>query len=285
MVDAVLSRGSTSVTIPLLEEEGNLLVARDVGKPTLNVNDVGREDPRTQDNMNAGDAFTFTGLLAGASAFSDAKTLAEDLIKPRATTGTPLQLDLSALPNRGTYDVAPTTQSACQLTYSAGEVNMVAVQCTLNVVSNTIGGDQTSRSTLSPDSGTGIKLDRGGTSVAMTNDLTVVRNVGRPNAELRPIPGDLPWLMDTRDPAVDEFEISGTFLNSAESNSNTLEEDIVRARLGQSSLRLHFLGNEYGLDAYDVVPTGSQAVRTLFRSSETGVVPVPTMKLRVVDNT
>lgn len=286
MVDVTLSRGSTSVTISLLGNGGNLAVARDVGKPNASQHSVGREDPIHRDHRSASDAFTLGGVLTGTNAYSDAQTLAEDLIKTRATTGTPLQLDLSNLPSRGTYDVAPSAKRALELEYVPGRTNFVTVQMTLNVVSKTVGGSQNTRGTISPDAGNGIKLDRSGTSVTFAARESVTRFVGRPGGKLQDIPGTTPQWIDWNEPASDVFEIETTFPGSnAESDSNTLEETIVRDRLGDSTLTLHFLSNLYGLDAYDVAPTGTQAVRTSFQTGETGVVAVPKLSLRVVDNT
>lgn len=284
MANATLSRGGTTVDIPLLGERGSLMVARDVGKPTVNYHDVGREDPLPADHLNAGDGFTFMGLFADSSAYSDAKKLAESLIKPRATTGTPLQLDLSDLPNKSTYDVAPTTARALTLAYVPGRVDMVGVQATLSAVETTIGGEQESQSHGTPDSGSGIKLTDGSDSVTITNDLEVVRKVGRPNGKLNPRPADLPTYVDENDPASDVFEISGTLTGAnAEADAQTLEETLVRSRKGGGSLTLHFQSGLFGLDAYEVMPDGSQAVRTTFSTGEKGEVGVPTLKLRVVD--
>lgn len=285
MAQATLSRGSTSVTFDILGSGGDLLVARDVGKPTAEQSDVGREDPLIRDDLNAGDTFTVLGMLQGSGAYADAKTLAEDLVKPRATTGTPLQLDLSDLPNKGTYDVAPASNAAATLTYAPGRVQMVGVQLQVSAVSTTNGGSLQTQANGTPDAGSGVKIERSGTSVTITDGLEVVRKVGRPNAKLQPTTGDLPILMDEAAPAEDVFEVSGRLGGAnAESNANTLEETIVRARLGDDTLTLHFLGNEFGLDAYTVHPTGSQAVRTSFSAGQTGEVGVPKLTLRVVDN-
>lgn len=285
MADAILSRGATSVTIPILETDGGLAVARDVGKPAANERDVGREDPLVIDNMSAGDSFTVVGLLHGAPAYTDAKTLAEELIKPRATTDTPLQLDLSDLPGRGTYDVAPVTESAATLTYSPGRQQMVGVQLSLSVVGSTIGGEQQAQSTLTSDAGSGVKLERDGTSVTFDTDVGLTRKVGRPQSQLLPRPADLPTFIDKNDPATDVFELSAELSGAfAASDAQTLEETIIRQRLGFETLQLHFLDNEFGLDAYDVVAKGSAALRTTFDSGETGHVGVPTLTLQAVDN-
>lgn len=280
---ATLSRDTTSVDIPLIQGGDSLAVARDVGKPTMEYNDVGREDPLPMDNLNAGDAFTFTGLLHGSNAYSDAKTLA-GLIKARASTGTPLQLDLTDLPNKSTYDVAPVTKGAVTLAYVPGRVNMVGVQATLNAVAATFGGSQTAQSHASPDAGNGIKVTDGTNSVTLTDGLEVVRKIGRPTGKLNPRPDNLPTYIDENKPASDVFEVTGELTGgSAESDATTLEENLVRSRRGQDSLTIHFQSSLFNLDAYTVMPQGTQAVRTVFNTGKTGMVSVPTLKLRVVD--
>lgn len=284
MANAVLSRGSTSVTIPLLADGNSLAVARDVGKPNMQYHDVGREDPLPLDNLSAGDAFTFVGVLHGSNAYSDAKTLAESLVKARATTGTPLQLDLSSLPNKGTYDVAPISSSALTLSYVPGRRRMVGLQATLSAVDTTLGGDQTTQTHGSPDSGNGIKLTDGSNPVTLNSELEVVRKVGRPKGELNPRPATLPTYIDKNDPASDVFEISGELTGTnAEADATTLEETLVRSRKGTGSLTLHFLSGLFGLDSYTVNPEGSQAVRTVFKAGHKSDVEVAKLAVRVVD--
>lgn len=283
MTDAILSRGGTSVTVPILATGGSLAIARDVGKPTAGFPKVGREDPRSQDYQNAGVQWTIVGLLRGSSAYDDAQTLAEDLIKPQ-TDGTALSLDLSALPSHSTYDVAPANDRALALTYRPGETDMVAVGLSLTAVGETIpGSTQSASANLSPDAGTGVKIERDGTSVTLTSGLTITRQVGRPNAKIQARNATLPTVIDQNKPASDVFEISAARLT--ESEATTLAEDIVRDRLGTDTLTLHFLSNLASLDAYRVFPEGSQAVRYSFQAGATDYVNMPTLKLRVVDNT
>lgn len=283
MANAVLSRGATTVTVPLLAGGNSLALARDVGKPTAEYKSVGREDPLPLDNLNAGDAFTFTGLLHGDSAYADAKTLA-NLIKARATTGSPLRLDISDIPGKGTYDVAPASEGAVALAYVPGRVDMVGVQATLNAVADTFGGDQDAQTHASPDTGSGVKLTDGTSSVTLTSGLEVVRKVGRPDAKLNPRPDDLPTFVDKNDPASDTFEVTAELTgDSATADAATLEESLVRPRRGQDSLTLHFQSGLFTLDAYDVLPDGSQALRTVHSTGETDTVSVATLSLRVVD--
>lgn len=288
MADAILTRDNgTSVTIPILEAGGTLAVARDIGKPNLQEEELGREDVFTQDQLSAGDAFTVTGRLRGSNAYADAKTLAEDIIKPQLPSGGPTTLDLSGLPSRSTYSVAPASKSACRLTYPVGEKDRVDVQLTLNVIDSVSSDDsQAGQSYPSPDAGDGVKLDRSGTSVTLRVDDEVQRTVGRPGIDLTPAATELPVAFDNNQPAVDEFELSGELVSdTAESDAQTLEESIIRPRLYSDTLDLHFLGSRYTLDAYPVAPVGSQAVRTVSRAGETGIIGVPALTLRVVDNT
>lgn len=138
MATATVSRGTTSVTFDLYEEGGNLLVARDVGKPTADTQPVGREDPRSSDHKSAIDAFTVVGQLVGSSAYADAQTLAESLVKPYSD-GTALELDLSAIPSLGIYEVAVSSDRALQLGYEPGKVDWVSLQLSVTVVGSTVG--------------------------------------------------------------------------------------------------------------------------------------------------
>lgn len=279
MVDAVLSRGGTSASIPLVSDGASLVTARDIGKPTLKTHATGSEEPRSQDYQNAQDVWTVTGVLTGSDAYSTAVTLAEDIIKPQLDS--PLELDLSALENRGTYDVVPNGESALTLTYAPGRLNIVGVQVSLAVVANAYGGSQSTTEPRTPPSGDGIRVARGDTTVDLTVDIAVTRTVGRGSIELNPNTAELPVAIDENAPATDTFEISGVLLDSS-LDAVTLEERILRERLGDSSLTLSFLGETYGLKEYDVVPVGSQAGRTAITAGAKDEVRVPTLELRTV---
>lgn len=131
-----------------------------------------------------------------------------------------------------------------------------------------------------------ITLDRSGTSITLTQDLVVQRSAGRPNAELQPTAADdRPKYIDKIRPANDEFEISGAFLSdSAESDAQTLAEDILLPTLGRSSLTLTFDGSLFALGSFNVVPFGGQSGRVSWTAGETGIVRVSALSLRVVDN-
>lgn len=286
MATATLSRGSTSVTFDVVQDGKGLAIARDIGKPQGDFKDVGHEDPRHRDDFNAADVFTVIGRLQGSSAYDDAQTLAESLIKGSLSSSNPLFLDLSNFPSRGKYEVAPASQNAASLSYNPGIRNQVGLQLSLNLVDSTNGVTQSTQSYGSPDSGTAdIKLERAGNSVTLTKDVSVVRSVGRPSIKLLPQPATLPIAADQNKPANDVFEISGDFTGAnAESDAQVLEELIVREPLATDTIELHFLDNLFSLDKYPVVPDGSQALRTTSSTAETGRIGVETLALRVVNN-
>jgi len=273
--------GGPSVDVRLFGESGDLTIARDVGKPNQSEYEVGREDPRTQDNQSAQDRWTLTGILLGENAYADARTLAADVVKPRLES--PLELDLTAT-GRGTYDVVPAQAEACTLTYVPGDLDVVGAQLSLGLVDTLNGGTQAGTDPTTPPSGSGITLARGATSVTLTADAAVTRTVGRPSIQLNPSSRELPVAIDQNAPASDVWELSGTLLTDAQADAETLAEDIIRARLGSGSLTLSFNGGAYGLAEYQVAPTGSQALRTTANAGEKGVVNVPTIEVRSVDN-
>lgn len=130
-----------------------------------------------------------------------------------------------------------------------------------------------------------ITLSRGGTSITLTDGLSVQRSVGRPQSELRPRPGPLPNYTDKQRPASDIWEISGEFTTStAGEDVRTLQEDILRPPLGRGTLTLTFDNSLFGLGSYDVFPAGSQAGRISYAAGETGYVTVEKITLQVVDN-
>lgn len=136
-MQATLSRGGTSVTFDVIGEGGTPVVIWDVGKPNASEQRSGRENPRSQDFWSGLRQVAVRGEMDRSSAYSDAKTMAEQLIKPYSG-GTPLELDLSQLQNHGVYEVAP-LQNALVLQYPPGSTDVVIVDLSLPVVSSTVG--------------------------------------------------------------------------------------------------------------------------------------------------
>lgn len=281
---ATLTHGAESVTFDLLDEAGNLAVARDVRKGELKIYTTGEEDAHAEDNFSAGNSFTLVGILSGSNAYADAKTLAENIIKPRPAAA--LSLDLTDMPGMGTYDVVPVGESACQIMYDPGERNLVRLQITLTNVRSLAGGTQDAQTYPSPDAGSGVKIERNGTSVTLHDGLQLTRTVGRPNVNVQASSSDSnPKGFDMNKPATDVFEFSGMLKGSNPgTTAATLEEDIIRDPLGDRALTLHFLDNLYSLDAYPVMPVGGQALRTVRSTAEKDMVGIPALRLRVVSN-
>lgn len=134
----------------------------------------------------------------------------------------------------------------------------------------------------------GIKLDRDGTSVTLTDDLALQRQAGRPNSELQPQPSsvaELPKYVDKPRAPRDFFTLSGEFTSSnAESDANTLVTQILRPPLGRGSLTLTFQNGVWELTSYNVVPVGGRSGRVSWVAGDTGIVRVNELALLVVDN-
>lgn len=286
MADAIISRtggGTESVTLSLRNTDNAAAVTRDIGSPNTKFHNLGKEDPEPSDHLSREDTFTIIGRLSGSNAYADAKTLAEDIIKRRPSSSDNIELDLTALPSGDTHTVAATSESAVRLAYVPGVRQIVDVQLSLQVVDSVTGGSQFSQSSTSPGGGNGVKLTDGTNSVTLTSGLEVVRTVGRPLKTIGTTTDD-PSSFSLDRPAVDVFDIAGQLTPpNAESDAETLEETLVKGRQGTDALTLHFQGGLFNLDAYPVLPVGSQALRTVFSVGETGYITVPTLKLRVVD--
>lgn len=292
MVDVTLSRAGASVDISLFGGGGDLLSARDVGKPTQQVEEVGgKQAARSRDHSNAQSVWTIAGVLIGQSAYSDAKKLAEDIVVPWMKTDKPLSLDLSSLSQRGTYSVVPATKSSCTLTYVPGKLDVVGVQLGLAEVDTVLGkteddDDQLPLPVSSPGSGRGIRITRQATgdSIDLTVENAVTRKVGRPSIKLNRATRELPVAVDQNKPASDIFELSGVLVSSAHQEAKKLEESIILPPLADSLLSLEFLGNEYGLAKYDVVPVGSQSLRTSINAGQKDIQYINKLELRTIDN-
>jgi len=282
-MQATLQRGSTSVDIDIVGEGGEPVVSWDVGKPNADEQRSGRIDPRVSDFWSGLRQVTLQGELPLSSAHADALTLAEELVKP-PNDGNPLELDLSSLPQHGTFEVAP-LQNALTLTYPEGTNSVVQVGLSLPVVSKTDGNTASIASTSTTAGSGPIKLSRGGTSVTFDKALELERSVGRPQSVVRRAPNqDDPRYIDKRKSATDEFSFSAVFKGSnANSDAVTLRDDIILSPLQRETLTLDFQGY-YGLGSYEVFPFGSAPVRTQFQAGDKDVVVVPDITLRVVDN-
>lgn len=152
MARASLSRGDTSVSLELYERSGNPLVSRDVGKPQSKVYETSKLDPRFGDQRAGLDVITIIGQFRGSDAYTRARTLSEDLVKPHSG-GVPIEVDLSQVTGFGVYDTVASEAGACRLHYPSGQTDWVSVQLSLNVVSDIIAGSGGSDSESGSGSG------------------------------------------------------------------------------------------------------------------------------------
>lgn len=282
MTSVTLSRGGRSVTFNVYESGGNLHVARDIGKPKATVHRVAQRDPRIADHRSSSKAFTIVGQLVGSSAYADARTIAEDIVKPHSG-GQTASLDLSSVSGLSTYDVAFVGGNSLRLGYPPGQGQWVSLQLQAVVANHVTGGD-TQGATGSTGSGSGpLKLTDGSNSITVSSGLDVERKVGRPGAETRHSSKEDPYVLDPVRSAADEFEISATWTTSASSKQNTLVEDIISPPRGYGTLTLDFQGL-YSLGSYTVMPVDAQGARVSWSAGESGTVRIETLKLRVADN-
>jgi len=274
-----------SVTFDVLEEQGTPLFSVDFGKPQLNIYEHGELQPRHLDTRSGLENYTIVAQLVGSSAYDDAIQLA-DLIKSRTGPGEELTVNLSG---DGLPDVYPTSETivapaaeqerALELTYSPGRVNVVDVQLSLTRVDDVRGGANQDATTPTDTGSETLQLTDGTDTVDLVQDIAVTRTVGRPNSVIRATPRGNPSYVDHQKSAFDAIDIALEFANVG-TDVDTLK-DIVTQQLGRDSLTLDFQGL-YNMGAFDVVPSGSQALRIQRLAGQVDVDNAPTLNLRRV---
>lgn len=286
MSEITLSRGATSVTIDAVGETSRPTVVYSQSKPQQDITPVSNVDPRSSDQFQSVPQFTINGYLKSTTAYEDARTLCEDLIKPHSG-GSDLTLGLSNVSGFGSYTVAPNSDSAVSVTYTSGQRDLVEVELQLTKVDTTVGGAATesfTSSTVTPGNGGSVTLSNpaNGESVTLNENLSVKRSVGRPSSTVRPNPTSVTYIDKVRS-ASDTFELSGRLTDaSARTDAVTLIEDVLGTPLGRDSLTLTFNNNLYGYDTFDVVPVGSRAGRAVVNASEKGLARVNGVTLRTI---
>lgn len=281
MVDATISRGNTSVAIPLVEERGTPLVSRDVGKPNQRIQQNGRMNPRVQDQWSVLVTYSIIGTFTGSSAYQNARDL-QDLIKDHSG-GTGLEMDIPLSDFDSNVSVCPAAEQeqACRITYNPGRRDWVGVELALTRVDSTKGSGTQSASTPTGSGSGPIELISSNSTVQIKSDPVVERAVGRPNSTVRRQIAAYPLYIDHRKSAYDAFELTFRLEDSnAITDVNNLV-DMFENRLGRDTLGLEFNGL-YGLGQFRVVPQGSQALRTTRVAGEEGQNRVPTVSLRRV---
>lgn len=279
-VNATLSQGNTSIDLPLLEESGEVLLSVDYGKPNLVTHDAGGFDfPRIQDQWSGSETYNLVGKFVGDSAYQDAIDLI-DLIHDDGG-GNPMQLSISALNELDDpIDVAPAAEQdrAVDLNYQPGRKNVVDFDLGLSRI-ETVQGTYDRTFSTPTGSGTGpIQIRGGGKTVDLETGVEVSRQAGRPNDVIRKNQATYPRYLIKRKPVNDEFELR--FWNT--SNAATLTKriaDIFREQTERSGITLDFQGI-YGMGEFDVIPSGSGALRHVRESGKEGVTIIPTVQLQ-----
>ena len=281
MVDAVISRGGTSVSLPIVKEQGEPVVTANVGHPSLSIQQTATINPRHIDERSILESYNILGTFYKDDPYGDAIQLV-DLIKSNSN-GNQLTLDLTSLPEYDSViDVAPAASQdqALSVAYVPGRREWVDVDIALTRVSGTRGGANQPAETPTASGSGPITLSYNGTSVPLERDIEVQRSVGRPQSVTRATTQQYPYYQDKYRAAYEGFELSFQFGSDTVAKIQDLL-GMFRQQLGRDSLTLDF-GGIYGMGEFSVVPDGSGALRHVRRTSEQGVVHVPTISLRRV---
>lgn len=282
MAVATLTRGTTTIDIPLIDESGTPLIATDFGKPELELRPSGGTlSPRSMDNWNANINHNIVGRFTESNAYADAIELA-DLIKADPSEELILELPTDEYPNQMTVCPAAGNEEALTLSYEPGYTNSVQVELGLTEVERTLG-NPTRTATTPTATGTGpVEIEAGGNIVSISSDLQVERSVGRMNDTVNRAPNqDLPNHIAKRKPTFDEITLGFVFAENTVSDLQAIADNIFKTRLGRDGIKLHFNGM-FGLGTFDVVPTGSAPFRQTRLAGREGTATVPTFSLRRV---
>jgi hypothetical protein len=282
MASVTLSRGSTSIDIPLVEESGEQLLSTTFGKPEVQVRESGGTiNPRVIDQWSGLESFTLVGKLFDYQTSHDLA----DLVKTASTDPLELSIPLDEYPDTVTVAPAAGQDSALGLSYPAGRKNMVDVALNLTRVGDVLGSI-TQEATTPTTTGTGpVQLSVGSTTVDIpTADLSLARDVGRPNDVVRRQP-------QTADPryqvkpkvANDVFTLSFETLEDIPETLNAITDSIFREQLGRQGVTLDFNG-VLGLGEIQAIPTGSSPFRQVHQAGRPWVVN-PTLEFtRIFDS-
>jgi hypothetical protein len=281
-VNATLSQDGDSVTLPLLADGGDILLAVDSGKPQLITHDTGGTAfPRTQDQWSGQKQYNLIGYFSGANAHQDAIDLVELIHKDG--NGNPMVLDIPGISELDSnIFVAPSAEQdrALNLKYPNGIKNYVEFDLGLTRVDSTLGSYDRTISTPTA-SGTGpIQLSNGTTTVDLEVDVSIDRYVGRPNDVVRKSQRLYPRYEIKRKIVNDEFEISVFFTNSEVTKTEDIA-DLFTQKLERNALTLNFNGL-FGLGEFNVMPSGSGALRHVRESGKEGISIIPTINLQRV---
>ena len=277
MAVATLSRGGTSIDLPLVEESGEILVASTFGKPEVNVRESGGTlNPRINDRWSGIQTFEIVGKLFDYATTHDLA----DLLKSAATDPLELSLPGSVYPDPITVAPAAGQDTALTLSYPAGRKDLVDVTLSLTRVGDVVGvGAQAAQTPRASGSGP-VQVSAGGTTVDLpTADLSLERTVGRPNDVVRRQPSTADPRYEVKPKVTsDVFTFSFETLENIPATLNALTDNIFRAQLGRSGVTVDFNGR-LGLGAIEAIPIGSSPFRQVQQAGRAWVT-APTLEFR-----
>lgn len=281
MATATLERGNTTLSLDLITQGGSPVAGADTGKPNLDFRRTGSLNPRSSDQFSALRTYTILGRFTGSNAFTDAIDLAT-LIKsnPNGETIT-LNIDMPEFDTDIPVVPAASQDAAVNLNFPPGKTNTVEVDIGLTRVIGTRGGAQ-QQATIPTTSGTGpIQITDGTNTVDLVQDITVSWSLGRPQDTIQKRPTQqYPQHTAKQKTAYEAFELGLQFGDNTVAKVNQLSQ-MFATQLGYGSLTLDFNGL-YGLGAFDVVPDGSGALRTVREAGRKDTIVTPTINLRRV---
>jgi hypothetical protein len=285
MVSVIISRGNTSIDIPLLESSGTPLFSTDFGKPFANIHEnSGSVNPRVQDRWSAQINHTIVGRFI-TNANQKAIELA-DLIKGDPA-GNTLELSTPFSDYPEPMRVAPQVGNAGALSieYPKGYTDYTTIQLQLTQISTSINDPSRAVNTPTASGGGPIELIANGNTVTLDTDVSVSRSVGRPNDSMTKSLSDLGRYIYKNKIAADRFSLSFQITDNIQSKLNTITNDIFRTKLGRSGILLDFNG-EFGLGRFRCFPEGSAPIRYQRRAGHgEGQINLPTIDLRVIRDT
>jgi len=282
MLTATLSRGSTSVDIPIVEEENTPLITISNGKPELQIRKTQEAlDPLFQDRYSQLQQFDIQGRFFGQGAFADAITLTDMIKTGDPDTALTLDAPLPEIPTD--VMVAPSVGSdqALDVAYNPGRRNWVELDLGLTRISKLQGSiDQQAQTPTASGSGP-ITLSDGTATVEIDTGVQVNRSVGRPNSNASRTPNArFPRYVEKPKTASDSLSLSFRDISTDVTDTQALI-NMISQQLGTTPLTLDFNGL-FNFGSFEVVPDGSAAFRTQRLSGFADTSNVPALDLRVV---
>ena len=282
MVAVTLSRGSTSIDIPLLEENGTPLLSGDYGKPNLNVQDGGGTlYPRTVDQWSQGLNYTLAGRISDYGVTHDLADLISSV-----ENGDALELEIPLDEYDSPVEVVPSAGSdqALTLTYPPEQRGFVEVALNLSRVGNSVASVTQEASTPRATGSGPVQVNVGTSTIDLPRTaLSVERSVGRPKDTVRRAGGTqtYPNYIAKQKPVSDVFTLSFQALDGIPSTFTSIVQEIFQTNItGRSGIGLDFNGI-LGLGEVTVMPTGSAPFRQQRQAGDRSVV-VPTFEFQRV---